>query len=138
MQSRLNPYLAFNGNAREVMEFYSSVFGGQLHMSTYKEGGMTQHEADADKIMHAMIEAPNGMVIMAGDMPSGMPYQVGTNMSISLSGDNEVELRGYFEKLSAGGKVHEPLKTAPWGDTFGMFADKFGVEWLVNISGKKA
>ena len=67
-----------------------------------------------------------------------MEYQAGTNYSMSLSGDNEAELHGYFQKLSAGGTVTMPLEKAPWGDTFGMLTDKFGVSWLVNITGHKA
>jgi len=67
-----------------------------------------------------------------------MEYKAGTNYSMSLSGDNEAELKGYFEKLSAGGNVTMPLEKAPWGDAFGMLTDKFGVSWLVNITGQKA
>jgi PhnB protein len=67
-----------------------------------------------------------------------MEYKAGTNYSMSLSGDNESELQGYFEKLSVGGNVTMPLEKAPWGDTFGMLTDKFGVPWLVNIAGQKA
>jgi PhnB protein len=70
--------------------------------------------------------------------PSSMEYKAGTNYSMSLSGDNEAELKGYFEKLLAGGNVTMPLEKAPWGDTFGMLTDKFGVSWLVNIAGQKA
>ncbi len=75
---------------------------------------------------------------MAADTPNGMSYRPGTNMSMALNGDNEAELTGYFNKLSAGGTIKVPLAKAPWGDTFGMFTDKFGIEWMVNIVGKKA
>ena len=75
---------------------------------------------------------------MASDTPNRMEYQAGTNYSMSLSGDNEAELKGYFEKLLAGGNVTMPLEKAPWGDTFGMLTDKFGVSWLVNIAGQQA
>jgi PhnB protein len=85
-----------------------------------------------------MLEAENGITFMASDTPNGMEYRPGTNMSMSLSGDNEPELRGYYEKLSAGGRVNMPLDKAPWGDTFGMLTDKFGVNWLVNITGRRA
>jgi PhnB protein len=71
---------------------------------------------------------------MAADTPNSMEYRPGTNISMSLSGDNEAELRGYYEKLSAGGTVVMPLEKAPWGDIFGMCADKFGINWLVNVS----
>jgi PhnB protein len=138
MQSQLNPYLSFRDNAREAMEFYKTVFGGKLEMQTFKEFHASQDPSEADKIMHAMLTADNGIVFMASDTPNSMEYRTGTNMSMSLSGDNETELRGYYEKLSAGGTIGMPLEKAPWGDMFGMVTDKFGVPWLVNISGQKA
>jgi len=138
MQSQLNPYLTFRDNAREAMEFYKTVFGGKLEMQTFKEYHASQDPGEDNKIMHAMLTADNDIVFMASDTPNSMEYRTGTNMSMSLSGDNETELRGYYEKLSAGGTIGMPLEKAPWGDTFGMFTDKFGVSWLVNISGQKA
>jgi PhnB protein len=118
------------------MEFYQSVFGGRLAMTTFKEFHASQDPGDDNKIMHAMLEADNGITLMAADTPNGMGYSAGTNISVSLSGDNEAELRGYWEKLSAGSTITVPLEKAPWGDTFGMLTDKFGIEWLVNIAGK--
>jgi PhnB protein len=136
MQSKLNPYISFQGTAREAMEFYKSVFGGQLELSTFGEAGMTEHGVQPDQIMHAMLIADNGMTLMAADSATGMrDYVAGTNMSISLSGDNEEELTGFYDKLVEGGKVEQPLVKAPWGDTFGMCTDKFGVFWMVNIAG---
>lgn len=135
--SILNPYINFNGNAREAIEFYNAAFGGKLTVSTYKEGGMPASPEEENKVMHGMIEADNGIVLMAADTPSGWPYTPGTNVSVSLSGEDEEQLRGYWDKLSAGGKVTQPLTKAPWGDTFGMFTDKFGIGWMVNIAGKK-
>jgi PhnB protein len=138
MQSTLNPYLSFRDNAREAMEFYKTVFGGKLEMQTFKQYHASQDPSEDNKIMHAMLTADNGIVFMGSDTPNSMEYRTGTNISMSLSGDNEVELRGYYEKLSAGGSIGMPLEKAPWGDTFGMCTDKFGVAWLVNISGQKA
>ena len=138
MPSTLNPYLSFRDNAREAMEFYKTVFGGKLEMQTFKEYHASQDPSEDHKIMHAMLTADNSIVFMASDTPNSMEYRTGTNMSMSLSGDNETELRGYYEKLSAGGTIGMPLEKAPWGDTFGMLTDKFGVSWLVNISGPKA
>jgi PhnB protein len=138
MQSKLNPYISFEGNAREAMEFYKTVFGGQLTFSTFGEAGMTDG-VQPDQIMHAALVADNDMRLMASDTATGMrEYVAGTNMSISLSGDNEEELTGYYNKLVEGGKVEQPLTKAPWGDTFGMCIDKFGVFWMVNIAGKKS
>ncbi len=138
MKSILNPYINFKDNTREVMEFYHSVFGGKLNLSTFKEYHASQDPSEDDKIMHAMLEAENGMVLMAADTPDRMEFQLGTNFSICLSGDDEAELTGYFQKLSAGGTIVEPLTKAPWGDTFGMLKDKFGIDWMVNISPTQA
>jgi len=138
MQTRLNPYISFRSNAREAMEFYHSVFGGNLSISTFKEYQASQDPSDDHLVMHAMLEAPNGLTLMGADTPSRMEFHGGGDFSISLSGDNEPELTGYFQKLSAGGTVTEPLVKAPWGDTFGMLTDKFGINWMVNIAGKQS
>ena len=138
MQSKLHAYINFKDNARQAMEFYQSVFGGNLNINTFKEFNASQDPSEDNKVMHAMLEADNGISFMAADTPNGMEYQPGSNFSMSLSGDNEAELRNYFEKLSAGGTVLEPLVKAPWGDTFGMLVDKFGVNWFVNITGPRS
>lgn len=137
MQTRLNPYISFRDNAREAMEFYKTVFGGQLNISTFEEYYATEDvQNEGHKVMHAMLEAENGITFMAADTPNSMEYKPGDNMSMSLSGDNEEELRGYWGKLSDGGNVIMPLEKAPWGDTFGMCTDKFGIQWMVNIAPK--
>ena len=138
MQTRLNPYLNFKDNARQAMEFYKNVFGGELVMQTFKEFQASDDPSEADKIMHAQLEADNGIIFMAADTPNRMEYRDGSNISISLSGDNHPELKTFFEKLSAGGTVTQPLEQAPWGDSFGMLTDKFGVNWMVNITAPKA
>lgn len=140
MQTKLNPYISFKGNAREAMEFYKSVFGGKLDLTTFKEGGVPSSPITENQLMHAMLVADNGITIMGSDAPEvgGMEYKVGTNISISLSGDNEAELSGYFNKLADGGTVVSPLKKESWGDTFGMVTDKYGLFWMVNVAGKKS
>ena len=137
MTTRLNPYLGFRDNAREAMEFYHSVFGGELTTSTFAEMHASEDPAEADKIMHSMLVTDGGLTLMASDTPNVMDYTPGTNHSISLSGGSEddAELRGYWEKLSGSGTVTVPLEVAPWGDSFGMCHDKFGITWLVNIAG---
>ncbi len=141
MPTRLNPYISFQGNARQAMEFYQSVFGGQLNLSTFKEFQGSQDPSDANKIMHGQLEAENGITLMGADTPASMAHNwhdhTGSNITISLSGENEAELRGYWERLSAGSTIAEPLEKAPWGDTFGMLTDKFGVHWMVNIAGQQ-
>jgi PhnB protein len=139
MVTRLNPYLGFRDNAREAMEFYQSVFGGELTVSTFGDFQASDDPAEKDKVMHSQLEAPNGLVLMGADTPSSMDYTGGGDLvSVSLSGEDVEELTGYWEKLSDGGTVQEPLSAAPWGDSFGMCDDKFGVHWLVNISGSPA
>ncbi len=133
MTARLNPYLNFRDGARGAMEFYHSVFGGTLDLSTYGESGVFNEPAEADKIMHGQLTGENGVVLMCADVPNHMEFTAPSN--ISLSGDDEALLRGWWDKLSDGATIGEPLTQAPWGDTFGMLTDKFGVPWMVNIAG---
>lgn len=133
MRAQLNPYLNFKDQTREAMEFYRSVFGGELTISTFAEFG--GDPSDGDKVMHSMLEAPNGIAFMAADTPGYLEYRPGQNaFSMSLTGDDEATLRGYFEQLSEGGTIGQPLTAAPWGAIFGSFTDRFGTPWLVNIS----
>ncbi len=135
MTSRLNPYISFPGTARQAMEFYKGVFGGELNVSTFGEfGGAGGPDGpDPEGIMHAQLETSSGYTLMASDTPPGMDVTAGTNISVSLSGDDADELRGYFEKLSDGGSVTMPLEKQMWGDEFGMVTDRFGITWMVNI-----
>ncbi len=138
METKLNVYLNFRDQARQAMEFYKSVFGGKLTVNTFKELHAAQDPSEDNLVMHSVLEAGNNIVFMASDTPKRMEYKPGTNFSMSLSGDNEAELRSYFDKLSAGGRITQPLVKAVWGDTFGMLVDKFGITWLVNITAPKA
>ena len=132
MASLLNPYLAFDGQANEAMEFYKDVFGGELNVHRFGDSG-PQEGVNPDGVMHAQLQTKAGFTLMASDMPPGMPLQAGNNMSISLSGEDEAELRGYWDALSGSGTETVPLEKQVWGDTFGMCVDKFGVAWMVNI-----
>ena len=138
MGTRLNPYLSFRDSAREAMEFYHSVFGGKLTTNTFAEFHASEDPAEQDKIMHSLLETDGGLVIMAADTPNSMELTPGSNFAVSLSGEDEAELRGYWDKLSDGGTVTMPLDKAPWGDTFGMCLDRFGVSWMVNVAGTPA
>lgn len=137
MTSRLNPYISFDANARQAMEFYRDVFGGTVTLSTFGEFG-AEDSPDADKVMHAMLETDRGFALMAADTPTGMPYDPGSNIAISLSGDDAEDLRAYWEKLAADGTVSMPLEQQVWGDEFGMCVDQFGINWMVNISPPQA
>ena len=134
----LDPYLNFKGNAREAMEFYEGVFGGKLTISTFAEFHASTDPSEDDLVMHADLHGPEGIRFMAADTPNRMEYKPGTNFSMSLSGEDEAALRGYFDKLADGGNVTMPLERATWGDTFGMCVDRFGINWLVNISASQA
>ncbi|WP_020385429.1 VOC family protein [Kribbella catacumbae] len=133
MSSRLNPYISYDGNARQAFEFYQAVFGGELAMNTFGEFGAAEG-GGADKIMHAMLETPQGYTLMGSDTPAELEFKAGTTMSVSLSGDNADELRGFYDKLSDGGTVTMPLEKQMWGDEFGMVNDQFGVTWMINIA----
>jgi PhnB protein len=132
MSSRLNPYISFTDDARPAMEFYREVFGGTLTISTFGEFGVAD-SSESDKVMHAMLETDSGYTLMGADTPSGMQRTPGDTVTISLSGDDADELRGYFAKLSESGSVSMPLEKQMWGDEFGMCVDRFGVSWMVDI-----
>jgi PhnB protein len=136
MASRLNPYISFKDDARAAMEFYQSVFGGELTVSTFGEFG--QSGPSADNVMHAQLETSSGYTIMAADTPEGMSYDSGSAITVSLSGDDGDELRRYWNGLSEGGTVSMPLEKQMWGDEFGQLTDRFGIGWLVNISGQQS
>jgi PhnB protein len=134
MAVRLNPYLNFRGQAREALERYQQVFGGELTVSTLGESGMDVAPGETDWLMHGQLETPDGFTLMAADVPSSMDLVDGSGISVSLSGDDEATLRGFWDGLLEGGTVTVPLEQAPWGATFGMLVDRFGIAWLVNIS----
>ncbi|GGD09655.1 VOC family protein [Nocardioides daphniae] len=140
MASKLNPYInVLDGRARQAAEFYQSVLGGDLQVSTFGESGM--EGPFADQVMHAQLETPAGYTLMVSDTPAEMmKLDMGNNISVSISGDagQADELRGYFNGLAEGGTVNEPLAVAPWGAEFGMLTDRFGINWMVNIAADQA
>jgi PhnB protein len=138
MASRLNPYISFTDNAREAMEFYRSVFGGTLTLNTFGEFGGATEARFADKIMHGQLETPSGFTLMGADTPPGMDHNPGTNITVSLSGDDAEELQAYWDELAADGTVTVPLEKQVWGDEFGACVDRFGIPWMVNIGRPQA
>lgn len=138
MTARLNPYIGFRDNARQALEFWHSVFGGDLRIGTFADFHASDDPAEADKVMHGELHTPSGFLLMASDTPNSMPHSETSNISVSLSGDDADDLRRFFTALSEGGTVIEPLTAAPWGDEFGMVTDRFGVAWLVNITAAQA
>lgn len=129
----LDPYLFFGGNAREAMQFYKAIFGGELTVQTIGESpGDWPGKADMnqDNVMHSMLDGD--VRLMASDSDKASPGSA--KVELSLSGEDETILRKYWDGLSAGGKINQPLEKAPWGDHFGMLRDKYGVDWMVNIT----
>ncbi|MBC7633083.1 VOC family protein [Aeromicrobium sp.] len=134
MATTLNPYLSFRGQARQAMEFYRSVLGGELGTTTFGEAMPDSVTAEEqDNLMHAQLVSTAGLVLMGSDAPMSMAFEAGSNISVSLSGSDEAELTGYYDGFSAAGTILEPLAKAPWGDSFGMVRDQFGVVWMFNI-----
>ncbi|GGF37155.1 VOC family protein [Marmoricola endophyticus] len=135
MTAILTPYLNFAGNAREAMEFYQSVIGGDLQVMTFADmGGMGLPEDEQAQVMHAALTAGDGLVVFASDVPHGM-YETPQGFGVALSGTDLERLRGWWDGLSAGATIQMPLEKAPWGDWFGSLDDRFGINWLVNITG---
>ena len=134
MAARLNPYLHFSGNAREAMEFYRSVLGGELDVMTFGDVG---GEYPDDGVMHAFLRTSDGLELMASDGHD--PDAAGPDrVSLSISGDDVPTLTRWFEALAEGGKVDVPLEKQVWGDTFGQVTDRYGLRWLVNIGAASA
>ncbi|MBN9180255.1 MAG: VOC family protein [Microbacterium sp.] len=128
----LNPYLSFKDDAREAMEFYRSVFGGELTLSTFGEfPGMVQDPAENELVMHAQLTTAEGLTLMGSDTPAHMAFERPANISLSLSGDDEGVLQGYWNALAEGGTVTMPFETPPWGGKFGMLVDKYGFSWMI-------
>lgn len=135
MPTILNAYLSFGTTAKDAMTFYQSALGGELTLNPYRDSGVPHDEALDDLVLHGMLTTPGDLVLMGAD--NGQPGDSPKGASLSLSGSDEEELTSFYERLSEGGTVEEALARAPWGDWFGMFTDKFGVHWMVNISGQK-
>jgi PhnB protein len=132
MTVRLNPHLSFRDTAREAMTYYQSVLGGNLEIATFGDFHASEDPGEQEKVMHAQLETPDGLLLMGADTPDAMEYRPQSGVAVSLSGDDEEKLRGYWERLSDGGTVVMPFEKAPWGATFGMCVDRFGTTWMVN------
>lgn len=131
----LNPYLSFRTNAREAMEFYQSVFGGTLDVSTFDAfPDMPQDPAEGSLVMHAQLTTDDGLTLMGSDTPSSMPYAAPAGISVSISGEDEAKLQGWWDALADGGTVTMPYGTPPWGGRFGMLTDRYGIDWMVALN----
>ncbi|MDN3354402.1 VOC family protein [Actinomadura sp. DC4] len=131
MTARATPYLNFDGNAREAMEFYQSIFGGTLDVTTFADLRRAQDARQEGLIAHAMLRGAAGVTLMGSDIPE--EYEPGGSFSVALGGD-EADLTAYWDGLSAGGTVTVPFARSPWGALHGQCVDKYGTSWLVNVT----
>jgi PhnB protein len=134
MKTQIHAYIGFNGKCREAMTFYQQCLGGELNFQTFEEAPteMKLPKEMGDSIIHSSLQKGD-LLLMATDMsrPEDVP---GSNIALSLSCATEAEINEYFEKISVGGKVLEPLNVQFWGDLFGVVEDKFGISWMLNYS----
>ncbi|GGR88093.1 VOC family protein [Streptomyces aureoverticillatus] len=127
-------HLNFRGDARAALTFYQSVFGGDVAMVTYKDAGNVQEPSEADQIMWGQVAADNGFRVMAYDVPARLPWNQGENaFFVSLRGETPEEITAYWERLSEGATVQQPLGRAQWSPLYGMLTDRFGVTWVVDV-----
>jgi PhnB protein len=138
----INPYIHFNGNAEEAFTFYKSVFGSEFtSIVRFKDmnfEGAPKLEKEAEKIMHIALPVGQHNVLMGSDTPEqfGKHNEKETRSKIFLSAKSKEEADHLFNGLSKGGEVEMPMETSPWGTYFGMFRDRFGIEWMVEFDGK--
>jgi PhnB protein len=132
----IHPYLNFNGNTEEAFEFYRSVFGGDFNaLMRFKDvpAEYMMNENESEKIMHISLPIGNGTMIMGSDVPEQYGKAItGTNFYVSISAGSEEEANRLFNGLSHGGHIAMPLERSFWGSYFGMFRDKFGIQWMIN------
>ena len=140
---QLTPYIMFNGNCEEAFNFYKSVFGGEFpYLGRYKdmppEEGKKSASEDAEKIMHVSLPVSKETMLMGSDTGGewAASYSRGNNFSVSISTDTKEEADRLFNGLSAGGEIEMPIADSPWGSYFGMFRDKYGIEWMVDFDPK--
>lgn len=138
MTIRLNPYLNFHGTAREALEHYHAVLGGSLDVKHYDSiPGMMGDTDEGDKVLHGQLETNDGLTIMAADYPASMHDALDASVgghSVCISGDDLARVQAIWNGLADGAEIREPLAQAPWGDTFGMLNDRFGVAWMFSVS----
>ncbi|WP_066221831.1 VOC family protein [Formosa haliotis] len=137
----LNPYLTFLGNCEEAFNFYKSVFGGEFsYLGRFgdmpPQEGVELSEADKSKIMHMSLPIDDSTILMGSDTVGdwGVKTIIGNNISLSLNVESKAKADALFESLSAGGKVTMPMDDTFWGDYFGMFTDKFNINWMISYS----
>ncbi|AKT41453.1 VOC family protein [Chondromyces crocatus] len=128
-------HLNFRGNARAALEFYQSVFGGDVTILTYEDARNVQVPAEAEQVMWGQVAAKNGFRVMAYDVPAAMPWDEGKNaFFVSVRGDSAAEITALWEKLSAGATIAQPLSPSGWSPLYGMLKDRFGITWVIDVA----
>ncbi len=135
MAIQVFPYMHFIDNAGEAIEFYRSVFGADVDVHKFGEYGTPENDPSKELIMHCELNFAGAKFFISDSLPMGGVKQGGENIELSINGgkDDEEVLTGYFNGLAEGGNVKDSLSTKPWGATFGMLTDKYGINWMVNI-----
>jgi len=135
MSIKTTTHINFRGNAKEALEFYQSVFDGDLSVITYEDAHNVQDESDAKQVMWGQVTSKNGFQVMAYDVPSKTPWEQGTiPFFVSVRGDSNDEITKYWENLSEGATVLQPLAPSGWTPLYGMLKDRFGVTWVLDIA----
>jgi PhnB protein len=132
----VNPYLTFSNSCEAAFNHYKKAFGGEfVNLTRFGDGAAEQSDpAEKDKIMHVALPIGKDTILMGSDSPDSMgPITPGNQFSVAIQADSEAEADHLFNSLSAGGQVFMPMGKAPWGAYFGMFADQFGIQWLINF-----
>ena len=132
MTARVTPYLSFDGNAREAMEFYQSIFGGELDITTFADLHRAKDPSQENLVAHSMLRGASGVMLMASDVPSPEEYRSQGSCSVALGGD-KADVTEYWSKLSERGTVTVPFAESAWGALHGQCIDKFETAWLVNV-----
>jgi PhnB protein len=135
MTVKATTHINFKGDARAALEFYRTVFGGELTIITYKDMGNVQQPEEADQVMWGQVAADSGFAVMAYDVPSGRPYDKGTDPFYeSLRGETVEEVTAVWERLSDGATITQPLGPAQWAPAYGMLTDRFGITWVIDVA----
>ncbi|MBL7494882.1 VOC family protein [Frankia sp. CNm7] len=130
----VTPHLNFRGNAREALEFYQSVFGGELVAVSYADMGNAD-PATADNVVWGQVAADNGFRVMAYDVYPHLPWDQGQDpFFVSVRGTDPAELQGYWDKLVEGADVRQPIGPSQWAPLYGQLTDRFGVTWVLDIA----
>ncbi|MGD9738370.1 MAG: VOC family protein [Bauldia sp.] len=130
--AELNPYLNFDGTARQAMESYRDVFGGDLAIQTFGDAGQADDPKNADRVMHAVLKS-GPLTLMASDTRPGEAATPGDNTWLNVNCDSEADIDRFFSALAAGGKTVMELQNTFWGARFGMLTDRYGINWMFNF-----